>query len=67
VGLGGVGEPLGLQGGGCRSNLKIGVVGMPNVGKSTLFNLMSKMGIPAENVRAACIYAWPGSLVGSAS
>mmetsp|Transcript_6750 Transcript_6750/g.18084 ORF Transcript_6750/g.18084 Transcript_6750/m.18084 type:complete len:392 (+) Transcript_6750:62-1237(+) len=32
-----------------RSNLKMGVVGMPNVGKSTLFNVMSKAGIPAEN------------------
>ncbi|KAF5829420.1 P-loop containing nucleoside triphosphate hydrolase protein [Dunaliella salina] len=32
-----------------KSNLKMGVVGMPNVGKSTLFNVMSKAGIAAEN------------------
>ena len=32
-----------------KSNLKMGIVGLPNVGKSTLFNVLTRMGIPAEN------------------
>jgi len=31
------------------NNVKAGLVGMPNVGKSTTFNLMCKMSVPAEN------------------
>jgi len=31
------------------TNLKIGVVGLPNVGKSTFFNVLTKSAIPAEN------------------
>lgn len=29
--------------------VQIGIVGLPNVGKSTTFNLLTKLAIPAEN------------------
>jgi hypothetical protein len=29
--------------------VQIGIVGLPNVGKSTTFNLLTKLSIPAEN------------------
>lgn len=33
----------------CGNTLKMGIVGLPNVGKSTTFNLLSKLNVPAEN------------------
>lgn len=32
-----------------RNTLKMGLVGLPNVGKSTTFNVLSNLNVPAEN------------------
>ena len=31
------------------NTLKMGLVGLPNVGKSTTYNFLSKLNVPAEN------------------
>ena len=31
------------------TNLNIGIVGLPNVGKSTFFNILTNSSVPAEN------------------
>ena len=31
------------------NSLQMGLVGLPNVGKSTTFNVLSKLSVPAEN------------------
>ena len=31
------------------NTLKMGLVGLPNVGKSTTFNFLTKLAVPAEN------------------
>jgi hypothetical protein len=36
-------------------SLKCGIVGLPNVGKSTVFNVLTKAGIAAENYRFCTI------------
>ena len=43
-------EPIGAgRFGRCRGNLKMGLVGLPNVGKSTTFNLFCDQQVAAEN------------------
>jgi len=35
------------------NTLKMGIVGLPNVGKSTLFNIISHMNVPAKTTHFA--------------
>ena len=42
-------DPVGNRFGRIKANLKMGVLGLPNVGKSSLFNLMTEQSVAAEN------------------
>lgn len=42
-------KPERLMLGRFSNNLKMGIVGLPNVGKSTFFNTLTKKNVPAEN------------------
>mmetsp|Transcript_21681 Transcript_21681/g.19748 ORF Transcript_21681/g.19748 Transcript_21681/m.19748 type:complete len:406 (+) Transcript_21681:54-1271(+) len=44
-----VGAPEGPRFGRVKANLKMGIVGLPNVGKSSLFNLLTEQAVSAEN------------------
>lgn len=44
-----VGEPMGRLGRSSINSLKVGIVGMANVGKSSTFNLLSELSVPSEN------------------
>ncbi len=43
-----------------KNNLKMGIVGLPNVGKSSLFNLLTKQNAAAENFPVGSV-RWAGS------
>ena len=43
------GPSLAARFGLAKSNLKMGIVGLPNVGKSSLFNLLTEQAVAAEN------------------
>ena len=42
-------EASGPRFGRITGNLKMGIVGLPNVGKSSFFNILCGMTVPAEN------------------
>lgn len=58
------------------NNVKMGIVGLPNVGKSTFFNTLCKMNVAAENypfctidptesrvtVPVSCVLDWSGDV-----
>ena len=42
-------DPVGNRFGRVKANLKMGILGLPNVGKSSLFNLLTEQSVSAEN------------------